>query len=182
MSSTHSTRVAVDADIDWIIHLARSESNAIGFLPACAIGAYVADGRCLIHHLDDEPAGYICFRETSRQLPGFATIMQLAVVSWRRRRRVGTRLVEAAMLACAFNHHSVLLQAWTRDDITAAAALWKFLGFTAVAKRRGLTARRKETTLWRFPLTTAVDLHANLPRNGGFRAARLNITPMNGRP
>lgn len=166
-------RTAVPSDRTFVASLQRRFSNSLGFLPTAAIDALLDERRILLGTENGDPAGYVIARRRLRCQPFTAPIVQAAVAMDARRRRLGMNLVEAVCQDAWADGRSCV-QCWCREDLDACD-FWSACGFTAVADRDPLSARRKRMILYRRPLPGCDDVTLRtIPRNAGWKAATIS--------
>jgi len=118
--------------------------------------------------------GYVLGWHQMRYNPLIRPITQLIVQRRFRRCGVATALIHAYGDR-ALADGKQILQAWTRADLQHAHAMWRSLGWTAIAVRTPETARGKPAMLWRKCLTAIrPPTFFDVPKRGGWNAASIN--------
>ncbi len=163
-------------DVTDIVLLQRTESNRLGFLPRTAIRQHVERGWCFTARYDGRVIGYILGWHQLRYNPEIRGVTQLIVLRRFQRHRIATALVSHWMEKAIIDGKTIV-QAWTREDLYAAHALWKSLKWTAICRRTPTTARGKPATLYRVSLTNIPSPRFHeIPRRGGWNAAAISPT------
>ena len=135
-------------DLRYIEHLAKSNYEAIGFIPRPRLQEYAARGQILMAQENDESAGFLVFGA------GWPTlrVYQACVQYDARRREHGVALVdrltaEAQRRGCHF------ISLWCADDLPANE-FWSAVGFQRIATRAGGTKRGRLHNQWVLPVPT----------------------------
>lgn len=135
-------------DLRYIEHLARSNYEAIGFIPRPKLAEYAARGQILMAEENDESAGFLVFGA------GWPTlrIYQACIQYDARRREHGASLV-ARLITEAQRRGCHLISLWCADDLPANE-FWQALGFRKVGTRPGGKARGRLHNQWVLSVTT----------------------------
>lgn len=149
-------RLARPIDLPFIEHLARSNTEEVGFLPKQAIGEYIDRRAVMLAMENGDPAGYLLGKHHVPDYPGTTMIHQACVCFDARRRALGLSLVKRYTTAAAVSGNGAV-QLWCRGNLDANE-FWKAAGFEAMALRPGGERRGIPHILWRI----AVVRHALL--------------------
>lgn len=130
------------ADLRYIEDLARSNYEAIGFIPRPRLEEYAARGQILMAEENDESAGFLVFGA------GWPTlrIYQACVQYDARRREHGADLV-GRLVAEAQKRGCHLISLWCADDLPANE-FWEAVGFRRIGTRPGGAARGRLHNQW----------------------------------
>ena len=130
------------ADLRYIEHLAKSNYEAIGFIPRPRLEEYAARGQIVMAAENDEPAGFLVFGAGWPAL----RIYQACIQYDARRREHGAALVDR-VIAEAQRRGCYLISLWCADDLPANE-FWQAVGFHKVGERRGGDKRGRMHNHW----------------------------------
>lgn len=154
--STHTIRLATEADHRYIRHLQNQHHTELGFIPDLGSRKELRQGNVVLGAINDSPAGFLMVRPALQAQPTTAAIIQTAVELDARRGALGRQLVgRIARLARAAGAH--VLQASCREDLEACA-FWTALGFELVATRPGGSSTRHAVRIYRHALRPHADI------------------------
>lgn len=137
----HSIRPATAADLQWCLHLQRTFSNQVGFIPSSGYTERIARGQVWLTEENDLHAAML-LGTFGRH--GIARISQAACPLDLQRSMHGAALViRFARLAAIAG--AQLISCTVRDDIPAHA-FWRALGFSPFNVRPGGKARGRLLT------------------------------------
>lgn len=164
--------VIADADdLQFILHLQRKHSNALGFLPTPAIDWYINNSRVLLGRENDTEAGYLLGRTHLRWNHGIRPITQAAVAMDAMRRHLGLAMLQRTETA-AREAGQLALQASCREGLDANE-FWKAAGFEEICRLQPHNARRKLMIVWRKQITPVRPDWFNVPPPvAGWKAKR----------
>jgi hypothetical protein len=155
-------RTARPDDLPFLLHLQRTHSNELGYLPGPAISRRIDTKNAFVAVWNGQHAGYLLTADTN---PAITRVLQIAVPTDARRQAIATLL----LTCCTAD----IVQAWCRDDIDAARNFWPALKFRPVATRPGGNGRQQAQTLFRATLNPTAMLYKSDERlHSGRRQAR----------
>lgn len=135
--------------VQYIEQLARSEYEAIGFIPRPRLEQYSARGQILMAQENDENAGFLVFGAGWPTLRVYQACIQYDA----RRREHGASLVQR-LIAEAQRRGCYLISLWCADDLPAND-FWQALGFRHIATRPGGVKRGRLHRQWVLSVPTA---------------------------
>lgn len=156
-------RQATSADLSFLLHLQRTWSNNVGFLPRACFERYTESGQILIVTENDTPCGYVSWTCSPS---GLLRLPQVAVHPDVLRTTIGTKLVRHCIRA-ALHHRCSVVRLTSRSDLPANE-FWPTLGFRCTAILTPRTTRNRPLLEWSLPLisanalTTATSRHRRL--------------------
>jgi hypothetical protein len=157
-TSSHTARIARESDFEFLNHLYRKNTGALGFIPAEGVLTYVRERKVLIGHLNGQPAGYLLAQPNSLDRPGICLVHQACVEYDARNRQVGMQLVKTMRLR-AGQAGSGIIQLWCRAELEANL-FWLAAGFTPRLLRAGGKSRDIPLIGWRTRIIAGADLDA----------------------
>ncbi len=89
-SAEHSISLASDSDLTYVLHLQRTWSNQVGFLPKPALQRYIDNKATLLVQLNGQHAGYLSWQLTKK---GLLRLIQLAIDPELLRGKLGTDIM-----------------------------------------------------------------------------------------
>lgn len=149
-------RLASLADLKYVEGLQKKFSNQVGFLPRCALEAYLNARQVTVTEENSDPAGYLIARTSLKHRPELATITQACVQMDAQRRHHGLAVV-SHFIAAAKADGAIGVQACCRLDLDSNE-FWKAAGFKAVCFLTPKNARRQPLICWRLPLIKKLPL------------------------
>jgi len=147
-------------DAKFVDHLARKNSEAVGFLPHIARDWYLENGHVRMVFENGAPAGYLLGREKLRWCPAIRPIYQAAISFDAQRRHLGLALVEHVT-----NEARAAKQMAVQCHCAAtlpANEFWLAAGFKKIGTLTPGNARAREIICWRkilvnrFPVELAM--------------------------
>ena len=135
-------------DLRYVEHLARSNYEAIGFIPRPRLEQYAARGQVLMAQENNEDAGFLVFGNGRLAL----RIYQACIQYDARRHELGLLLV-ARLVKEAQRRGAHLISLWCADDLPANN-FWRAAGFRCLATRAGGKARGRIHNEWVLAVAT----------------------------
>jgi N-acetylglutamate synthase-like GNAT family acetyltransferase len=158
-------RQATAADLSFLLHLQRTWSNNVGFLPRQCFERYTLSGQILVVTENATPAGYLSWTAAPN---GLLRLPQVAVHPDLLRTTIGTKLLRHVVRA-AQRHCCSVVRLTSRSDLPAND-FWPTLGFRCTAILTPKTTRNRPLLEWTLPLIssdallTATSRHRRLAR------------------
>jgi hypothetical protein len=178
-----SVRVATPRDLRFVLHLARRETDAVGFLPREAVESYLDAGAVAIAMENDAPAGYLLVKDSLSSCPAIRPILQAAVCYDARRRCHGLELV-ALVERQALEAGRKIIQLKCREELQANL-FWHAAGFQPIATQPAGRRRGGRVIVWAkqvLPITPADLILKKVERHrgpGGFYSSKpLELSPV----
>lgn len=160
----------------FVRSLAKSESNALGFLPDEALDWYAHRGMLIGGEVNGDPTCFALGKLGSPTYPDAVSIFMTAVRDDARRLHHAAWLVDVVRRA-AHGRGLRRIQVWCRANI-AATELWNWCGFVPVAARKGGSGRDIPHVCWMLSLDgSAVTADALSTRRRGRSGAPLPFAP-----
>lgn len=142
-----TVRTATLADLKFVLHLQRTWSRNLGFLPSVAIERYLARGGVTLVRTNQEPAGYLLHTINRDKL---VRILQVAIDPELLRTTLGT-LAMHHTLRQARAHGAALVRLTSRSDLIANQ-FWPNFGFKRTAILRPDTRKKLPHYEWSLQL------------------------------
>ncbi len=140
---THKITIARSSDLSFVMHLQRTWSNQVGFLPKPALERYIDNRAILLVHENDQPAGYLSWQLTRK---GLLRLMQIAVHPDLLRDRLGSDVMTYIETAAKKGHCSTV-RFQTRIDLDANL-FCNTLSYRPTAIFQHPTARKRPLIEW----------------------------------
>lgn len=138
---TLSTRVAVPADLRYVVSLMRANRESVGGMPEPAILERLERGTVLLAEINDDPVGYVLYDLRG----GVLRIPQACIQYDARRRKYGEALVSAMLARHVSGLREVTLRCAADLD---ANVFWRDMGFTCVGNVPGGKRRGRAINVW----------------------------------
>jgi hypothetical protein len=159
--------IATADDLPWIYHLQRKFAHALGWIPKAGMQQPIDNGRILLAHENDAPAGFIYHKQLHGE-PHIRSIVQAAVAMDAQRRHHGLAVLDKIRL----NSSEDVIQCWCAEELEANQ-FWHAAGFVPIAIRDPENVRGRRLILWRQPLTAiGKTLLTDTPKRVGPTAAK----------
>lgn len=139
----HQIKIANNRDLSYVIHLQKTWSNQVGFLPKAALQRYIDNRATLLVHLNGQHAGYLSWQLTRK---GLLRIIQIAIDPELLRGQLGTALV-AYIEAAARRGSCSVIRCQTRIDLDVNLFA-NVRGYHPTAIFQSPTARRRPLIEW----------------------------------
>ncbi len=145
MMEPFEARLALTADLPYMMALQRANRESVGGLPAPALQDRIDRGAAFLGLINGDPVSYLLCDVRG----GVLRIPQACVQYDARRREYGQQLVRAAM-----HHYSPFNEARLRCAADLEANLfWRALGFQCVGVMKGGSRRGRLINCWQMWLT-----------------------------
>lgn len=143
----------------FVRSLAKSESNALGFLPDEALDWYAHRGMLIGGEVNGDPTCFALGKLGSPTYPDAVSLFMTAVRQDARRLHHAAWMLDVIKKA-AYGRGLKRIQLWCRADV-GASELWAWCGMQPVAARKGGSGRDIPHVCWMLPLDGG-HVHAGL--------------------
>lgn len=129
--------------LNYVVDLARRNTDAIGFIPRPKLEKYEQAGQILTGYENDEPCGFLVYGNGYPLLRVYQACIQYDA----RRREHGFALVRDLETRAA--HRGVeAISLWCASDLEASE-FWRAAGFERVGTKLGGARRARSLSCWR---------------------------------
>lgn len=158
-------------DLNFLVHLQKRFSNALGFIPRQGLEWYLENRRVYLAVENGQPSGYCLGRERLKHTPELRPVTQAAIDFSAQRRKAGLALVRRFEDE-ARQANQQGLQAMCREGLDANH-FWLAAGFEEIGRYDPENTRNRPMICWRKLLAPHRPYWFNeMPTYCGWKAAR----------
>lgn len=138
--------------IQYVVDLARKNSDALSFIPTPRLEEYDRNGQVLLAFENDEPCGFLVFGAGDTTM----RVYQACIQYDSRRREHGLELVRR-LVDAATRKGCQSISLWCANDLESNE-FWRAAGFTFAGQREGGKTRGRLHNRWVMPLQVGFGL------------------------